>query len=61
MSCPDKSEDVIDRLELRNDGDLNGLLTRTTRYKGEDGQERAVLLWEYYIALLEMLDKELPA
>ena len=27
--------------------------SRTTRYNGEDGQERAVLLWEDYERILE--------
>lgn len=30
---------------------LNRIETRTTRYQGEDGKERAVIMWEDYEAL----------
>ena len=40
--------------------DLQSLKTYTTRYKDDDGIERAVLLWEHYEQLLRMADKQQP-
>lgn len=36
---------------------LNRIKERTTRYKGEDGRERAVLLWDDYEELLAEIER----
>ena len=36
---------------------LNRIRTRTTRYKAEDGKERAVLLWSDYQWLIARLEE----
>lgn len=45
------------KLALKPDGlpvgDLTGIETRTTRYKAEDGRERAVVIWDDYEWLLK--------
>ena len=49
--------------ELPNDPDKDGWLlsleTRVTRYKAEDGRERAVILWEDYERLLRHVRERL--
>lgn len=39
--------------------EFRSLQTRVTRYKAEDGHERAVLLWTDYEAILETVRLEL--
>jgi len=37
---------------------LESLKTRTTRYQGEDGQERAVILWPDYETLVRVFGQQ---
>lgn len=46
-------EDILDFNERHPE--LTGIETRTTRYMAKDGRERAVLLWEDYEHLLEVI------
>jgi hypothetical protein len=41
--------------QVWKEGPQTGVETRTTRYKGEDGRERAVILWEDYEQLLSRI------